>query len=190
MTSKRSECKDAKGNLVAVVWHDKRGVRLLSTNSEPTDATIKRRTGQDVNDVPCPEVVINYTKFMGGVDLADQNRIYYDMGRDEKNFWKCLMWYMINTCVVNSYVIYKQTMLAAGKHPIRHLAFRQKLITQLIGGFSNRKRAGRRGAEAPVIEESQFPGHTLIKAAKRVCKNCSQLGNKTTGGGQVQTSFK
>ena len=91
---------------------------------------------------------------------------------------------------MNSYVIYKQTMLAAGKHPIRHLAFRQKLITQLIGGFSNRKRAGRRGAEAPVIEESQFPGHTLIKAAKRVCKNCSQLGNKTTGGGRVQTYFK
>ena len=75
-------------------------------------------------------------------------------------------------------MIYKQTMLAAGKHPIRHLAFRQKLITQLIGGFSNRKRAGRRGAEAPVIEESQFPGHTHIKAAKRVCKNCSQLGIK------------
>ena len=78
-----------------------------------------------------------------GVDLADQNLSYYDMGRDAKKFWKCLMWYMINTCVVNSYVIYKQTMLAAGKHPIRHLAFRQKLITQLIGGFSNRKRAGR-----------------------------------------------
>ena len=73
-----------RGNLVAVVWHDKRDVRLLSTNSQPTDATIKRRTGQDVNDVPCPEVVINYNKFMGGVYLADQNRSYYDMGRDAK----------------------------------------------------------------------------------------------------------
>ena len=99
------------------------------------------------------------------------------------------MWYMIKTCVVNSYVIYKETA-GCRETPHSSLAFRQKLSTRLIGGFSNRKRAGRSDDETPVIEESQFPAHTLIKPEKRVCKNCSQLGNKTAGGCRVKTSFR
>ena len=33
------------GNLTAVAWHDKRDVRLLATNSQPIDSTVRRRVG-------------------------------------------------------------------------------------------------------------------------------------------------
>ena len=54
--------------------------------------------------------------FMGGVDLADQNCSYYDLGSYVKKFWKCLMWYMLNTYVVNSFVIYKECWQPVNDH--------------------------------------------------------------------------
>ena len=188
---KRGESiKMQRDAMVAVVWHDKRDVRIISTNSQPTDEIVKRRSGHILTDVPCPSVIMNYNKNMGGVDLADQLRSYYEIGRNAKKYWKCLMFYLLNICVVNSYIIYKETLRANGKRPHTHLQYRQKLIDQLIGGFTSRRRVGRRGPAIPAVEESQFPGHFLVKSSKKVCRNCSQLGNKTSGGHSRQATFK
>ena len=178
------------GNILCVVWRDKRDVRLIATNSQPTDTTVQRRDGRALKDVACPQSVVNYNKNMGGVDLSDQNRSYYDVGRQAKKYWKQLVWYLINLCTVNSYVIYQQTMAAAHQPAMKHLLFRENLIDQLIGGFSSRKRAGRTAA-TPIIEACHLPGHELVKAEKKLsCKNCSQLGKKTPAGRYVQTTFK
>ena len=61
--------------------------------------------------MPCPNVIINYNRHMGRVDLSNQNRSYYDVGRQAKKYWKKLVWYLINLCTVNSYVVYQQTLL-------------------------------------------------------------------------------
>ena len=74
-------------NVMAVVWQDKR-VLLLSTNSDPrTDGSVTRETGKgnEEIEIACPQAVINYTKYMGGVDLSDQKREYYGVGRSLKN---------------------------------------------------------------------------------------------------------
>ena len=67
------------GNIVAVVWHDKRDVRVISSNTNPTDGHVNCRTPQNAGDegrqliqVPCPQCVINYSTYIGGVDLAEQ----------------------------------------------------------------------------------------------------------------------
>ena len=178
------------GNMVATVWHDKRNVRMLSTNSPATDGVVQRRVGGSIQDMPCPNVIINYNRHMGGVDLSDQNRSYYDVGRQAKTYWKKLVWYLINLCIVNSYVVYQQTMISAQQTPKKHLAYRQCLIEQLIGGYTSRRRSGRCYGY-PSVELSQFPGHDLVKAAKRLsCKNCTQLKRKTAAGRYIQTSFQ
>ena len=71
-------------DVTAVVWQDKRVVLLLSTNSDPrTDGSVARKTreGNEETEIPCPQAVINYTKHMGGVDVSDQRREYYGVGR-------------------------------------------------------------------------------------------------------------
>ena len=182
--------KKQRGQLLAVVWHDRADLKLISTNCQSTDGTMKRRLGPKVVNVACPNVVLNYNKYVGAADTSDHNRSHYDVGTGHQNQWKGLMWFLLNTCVVNSYVIYKETMQAAGKQPCSELVFRQKLLHQLIGGFSSRKRSVRQGVKPPILEESQFPGHVLVKATKKICRNCSQLGNKTVSGRCVQSSFK
>jgi len=72
----------------AVVWQDKRVVLLLSTNSDPrTDGSVTRKTGKgnEEIEIACPQAVINYTKHMGGVDVSDQKREYYGVGRSLKD---------------------------------------------------------------------------------------------------------
>ena len=179
-----------RGNHLAVVWQDKKEVRVISTNSQPTDGTVNRRAGKVMQETVCPDMIINYNSYMGGVDLADQNRSYYSIGRDAKKFWKCLCWYLIDTCIVNSYMLYKEALTAQGRTVPRHLAYRLKLIEQLIAGFSSRKRAGRHGPDSTVMEESQLSGHSLTRGPKRVCRNCSQVGNKTATGRAVQSSYQ
>jgi hypothetical protein len=71
-------------DVTAVVWQDRRVFLLLSTNPVPrTDGSVTRKTGK-VNEeieIACPQAVINYTKRMGGVDVSDQKRQYYGVGR-------------------------------------------------------------------------------------------------------------
>jgi hypothetical protein len=85
----------------AIVWQDKRTVQLLSTNSDPlNDGAVKCKTGKGNKEVeiPCPQAIINYTKYMGGLDISDQKREYYGVGRSSKKWWKFIFHFVINVC--------------------------------------------------------------------------------------------
>ena len=130
---------------------------MLSTNTNPEDGIVQRRVDREVLAVPCPNSVINYNAHMGGVDLADQKRSYYGVGRESVKFWRYLVWYILNTAIINSYIIYTQSLarpLTHEQHTMTHLKYRLKIVKQLIAGFSSRKRAGRRVMTAP--------GHTTV----------------------------
>jgi hypothetical protein len=69
---KRGESRKLQNEGVrAIVWQDKRTIQLLSTNSDPlNDGDIKRKTGKrnEEVEIPCPQAIINYTKYIGGVE--------------------------------------------------------------------------------------------------------------------------
>lgn len=63
------------GQLVAVGWLEKPPVYLLSTIHSPTREStfVLRREGRGPRQpLTCPPAQVDYQKFMGGVDLADQ----------------------------------------------------------------------------------------------------------------------
>jgi hypothetical protein len=107
---KRGESRKLQNeDVTAIVWQDKRTVQLLSTNSDPLNyGAVKRKTGKgnEEIEIPCPQAIINYTKYMGGVDISDQKREYYGVGRSSKNWWKFIFHSVINVCVVNSFILY------------------------------------------------------------------------------------
>ena len=70
-------------DVMAVVWQDKRVFLLLSTNYDPrTDGSVTRKTGKgnEEIEIACPQAVINYMKYMGGVDVSDQRCKYCGVG--------------------------------------------------------------------------------------------------------------
>ena len=112
--------KRQAGNLVAVVWRDNRDVRVVSTNVDPGDGYVERRVDRTRVPVACPKSIIAYTASMGGVDLADQQRAYYGFGRPSKKFWRCIAWYIFNTAVVNSWILYRRSL----PHPLTHKQYK------------------------------------------------------------------
>ena len=69
------------------MWQGKRVVLLFSTNSVPrTDGSVTRKTGKgnEEIEIACPQAIINYTKYMGGVDVSDKRHKYYGVGRSSK----------------------------------------------------------------------------------------------------------
>jgi hypothetical protein len=107
---KRGEIRKLQNeDVTAIVWQDKHTVLLLSTNSDPlNDGAVKCKIGKGNEEVeiPCPQAIINYTKYMGGVDISDQKRDYYGVGWSSKKCWKFIFHFVINVCVVNSFILY------------------------------------------------------------------------------------
>ena len=79
-----------KGQLVAVQWTDKRQVNVLSTNADPKMVAVQRRSKNGMIEVQIPASVIKYNSAMFGVDLHDQNRSYYPVGRPGTKWWRYL----------------------------------------------------------------------------------------------------
>ncbi len=78
------------GNLVATVWQDTKPMAVLSTQHDPSCTTTVRRKKGDgsVIDVTCPQAIDDYNKHMGGVDLGDQYRHYYQVRVKSHKFYK------------------------------------------------------------------------------------------------------
>ena len=123
-----------KGKIVFTKWHDKRDVSVISTNLNPNtpDVVIQRRNEQ----VHKPAVIGLYNENMGGVDLADQFRNYYSVGRSSKKWYKYLFWYAIDVSICNAFILQNHFLTRAGRSKLNQADFRTGLSKQLIAGFS------------------------------------------------------
>jgi hypothetical protein len=133
------------------------------------DGAVKRKTGNgnEEGEIPCPQAIINYTKYMGGVDISDQKRKYYGVGRSSKKWWKFIFYFVINVCVVNSFILYDlNNCPSLTAHRNRQLTFRCNLVQQLIRNYTSCKHTGRKrslsiGTASPKLL------HSLIKIPGR-----------------------
>ena len=67
-----------KGKVSATAWLNRKVVTVMSTNCQPDDSGSVLRRMQDGSQipVPCPQSIILYNTYMGGVDRGDQLRGY------------------------------------------------------------------------------------------------------------------
>ena len=75
-----------------------------------------------------PVVIDKYNQNMNGVDLGDQYAVYYNFVRKTVKWWRKLVFWLLETSVVNSYILYKETM----PNPKSHVAFRRSLSELLV----------------------------------------------------------
>ncbi|XP_060562864.1 piggyBac transposable element-derived protein 4-like [Ruditapes philippinarum] len=94
-------------NLTASVWRDKKPVHHLSTLSDPRMILpVQRQVGPRLMNLQQPHSVSQYNKFMGGVDLQDQFRSTYPVGRNGKKSWRYIFWFLLNSAIVNAWILY------------------------------------------------------------------------------------
>ena len=130
--------KIVKG-LQCIVWKDNKGVAFLNNIADPSKLTQVPRQNKDGtrSQIPCPEAVKLYNKYMGGVDAFDSKRKTYFASRKSKKWWMRIYYFLLDTAITNAYVLYKET---PSTKKVTHQEFVLSIIEHLRGSHNYRKR--------------------------------------------------
>ena len=181
-----------RDNLLALKWHDKRDIHMLSTIHQPLWKNLRKRGPRQV--VPKPVMVLDYVKLMGGVDLSDQLAQYYSCLRKTVKWWRKLFFHLLQLLVINAYTLFTKF----GNQKISHFGFMKSLVIALCEEGHRcpspiRKRAG---PDLPLrLKDRHFPTYIKPKpGAKRAkpCRDCYACNPKKKfrkGFKRHQTSF-
>ncbi|KAK3868826.1 hypothetical protein Pcinc_025863 [Petrolisthes cinctipes] len=95
----------------AVKWMDNRSVKLLSTFASVEPKSECKRYDKKKKStvmIPCPAIVLEYNKFMGGVDLMDSLLSLYRIHTRSKKYYHKLLFHFLDVTVVNCWLLYRR----------------------------------------------------------------------------------
>ena len=150
------------GNVSVCVWQDTRPVTFMSSYHSPAHTTSvarKRVDGSTIN-VECPVSIINYNKYMGGVDRGDQLRQYYHVHVKSRKSYKYIFWYLFEVCVLNSFILSRYSSCNIPNST--YISFRDRLATELIGKYNVRRRH--------FITKTVIHHHIIVNTSHYPCK--------------------
>ena len=157
---------------------------MISSGCSAKPVTIQTRH----EAVSKPSVVNTYNHSMNGVEISDQLTVFYSFVRRTRKWWRKLFFYLLETSVVNSYLLYRLTV----SNPRTHLGYRRAIVEQVATLYVQMSPA-RVGPGAPrkvqsdnVPERLDRKPHFLGKSSThRDCTVCS----KRSGNARHRTLF-
>ena len=124
--SKRGEivAKENNQRINFFKCRDKKGILILSTRHSSEMVNVPCRSGNKFKS----QIIVDYNRGNAAVDLSDQMNSYNNpLRRSTKWYRKLAFKLLLNTMVVNSYIIYKDIT----KQKISNTEFRKKLAVYL-----------------------------------------------------------
>ena len=164
---KKGEVKAYRSSeLLAMKFKDKRDVLMLTTIHNEEMVPGRRLAAHHK-----PRCIVDYNKYMGGVDRTDQLMQPYNMARKSLKWYKKLACHFLQLAMLNSFLVYKKDR---GRK--RFLEFQHDVISVLLFGTENdqpdipRKENVVRLTERHFLEQIS-PTANKRKAQKR-CRVC------------------
>ena len=160
-----------KNELMVLKWKDKKDVHMLSTchNSETAETgRVERATGTAVRK---PKVIIDYNKYMGGVDRSDQLMQYHSFERKTSKYYKKVFFHLLHLCQVQAYSLHKKTAERQMLHREFCLQVAKGLVQRALGVIPAPGTVGRGAHNAHDVA----PGARKATPTKR-CKVCQKAG--------------
>lgn len=179
-----------RGKIMALSFFDKRVVSMISTYHNPTTETVTRIRKKGVSETyEKPKVIIEYTKFMGGVDRADHYCGSYAFSRKTLKWYRKLFFWILEVAIVNSFHLHTIDKKERNIPTLTHLQFRNNLIRQLVANTRNISR--KRGPPVPDNSEQRLDGksHFIMQKINKSTKDCAVCSDRKTPGGRRETSF-
>ncbi|KAG8239348.1 hypothetical protein J437_LFUL017961 [Ladona fulva] len=168
------------GPISVLKWSDKKIVSMISTYHGAEMKTEAK--GQKLKTKPIS--MIDYNRFMGGVDLKDQLLQSYLIERKRNTKWYMKVFRrLLNTAVLNSMVIYQAN---TGKK-VDQFFFRIQLIEELLIKYAKEdgyQQSGRRPSDnkLPRLTERHFMKRIPASGTKlhpqRRCAVCARHGKR------------
>lgn len=107
-------CWIRDGSLLYVKWRDCRDVTMCSSihkaySGRTTQRRVKSPDGTwSRQAVPVPDPVLDYNRYMGGVDLSDALIQYHGISRKTTRWYRKLFLHFVDIAVVNSIIIHEE----------------------------------------------------------------------------------
>ena len=164
-----------KGDLQVISWRDKKVINILSTVSGENTSVNRKKKDGIVAIVQCPYAVSEYNKYMNGVDRADQLGSTYTVARKALKWWKYLFFYLFDVCIVNAFILMKESPAHQLKTKTNRprdrtqLEFRMKLARQMLAAYTSKRKR-----PATLVESVNTSQHwPAVMPKKGYCKMCS-----------------
>lgn len=167
------------GEILAMSWVDRKQVRMLTTHSSAALVSVRRAGGQDTR---VPQMVVDYNKGMGGVDVADQMTDHYASELRTVKCWRKIVFHLFDRTVTNAYICYKNNPHNQ-ERKLTHQKFLVSVIEGLINGYQEPRVRGRRPSVGP--HESRLTERHFIENIpddkRRKCAVCSNNASAYKG---------
>ena len=129
---------DANSGIIVTRWYDNKCVNLCSTYTNPNDVSdIRRwdRIKKEYIEISCPNVVKEYNKSMGGVDLSDMLISLYRTNIKSKRWYLKVLFHCIDIAKVNGWLLYRRHCTQLRKPKISQLTL-LKFTSQIASGLA------------------------------------------------------
>jgi len=118
--------------MMCLLFHDKRLVTMLSTFFGPQKQLITDYRKKQPVQLEKLTVILEYAKFMVGMDRADQYCGCYGFTRKSYKWWKELFFWLMEVAVVNSYyTLYSLDKKESGEKLQTYLSYRRISLLSL-----------------------------------------------------------
>lgn len=96
--------------IMATQWIDNKPVLFLSNfYSSNQYSTVYRRNRMGIRkSITCPSLIADYNDNMNAVNKFDHFMSNYSLGRRSEKWWHRILFYFLDACVLNAYILYKQ----------------------------------------------------------------------------------
>ncbi|XP_049809319.1 piggyBac transposable element-derived protein 2-like [Schistocerca nitens] len=108
---------ETERNIIALKWYDNKSVVLASSYKgvSPVEPVKRWPVGErKYIDVPRPDIVREYNRSMGAVDLHDMLVALYRSNIGVKRFYLRIVFHLLDMCVVNAWVLYRRHLRQRG----------------------------------------------------------------------------
>lgn len=170
-----------EGSLLAIKWHDKRDVHMLTTINKDGVGPAKKKDPLTKQTIFKPLAVLDYNANMGGVDKSDMQIHFVDCARKTMKWYKKLFFHLLDMSVLNSFNMYR----IKNKKRQTLGEFRIELVRQLIEKYGQNLGSGRRTSSnhhPKRLIDRHFPSLISYEKGKTpkqlACVVCSQSVRK------------